>query len=185
MSLKFPVREGKLPHPCPQHWQVVISQVNGKLGSWMSWEGWRLKAPYRNIIFTFLPQHPGITKNSFPPATCEIFIQFHADEVQLSVMKDVGGLRICRMSGQLPVSAQAGSHRTEGKGGKGRRRKPLLTYLVSPTNCAAKQRRGNFRKTGQASKKSNRISWSLRVVDSSREEQKVSTDLVNLITHTD
>lgn len=122
----------------------------------------------------------GITKDSLPPGACEIFILFCAGEAQLCVMKDAGKAKHCRLTGLLPVSGCAGSQRREGKGGKGRRRRPLVTYPISTTNWAAKLLRGNSRKTRQETKEISKIPWSPIVEGSSGEEQRVSSDLVNL-----
>ena len=69
--------------------------------------------------------------------------------------------------------------------GQGRERKeerrPSVTYPISTTNRAAKLLRGNSRKTRQESKEISKITWSPIVEGSSGEEQRVSSDLVNLI----
>lgn len=66
---------------------------------------------------------------------------------------------------------------------EGRRKEKTFAHCLTPTtNWAVKFLEGNFRETRQESEESN-ISWSQNVGGSSREKQKVSSDLINVVMH--
>lgn len=59
----------------------------------------------------------------------------------------------------------------------------MFTYRTPSTNWAAKFLKGNFRKTKQDLEENNNIIGSLKFGCSVREKKKVSSTLMNVITH--
>lgn len=56
-----------------------------------------------------------------------------------------------------------GSQRRELSRGR-KEKKTVATYLIPTIKWAVKLLKGHFRKTGQESKESNKISWSMKIV---------------------